>query len=62
MRAGGERVTEDEMVGWRHQFIGHKFEETLGDSERQGRQPGVLQPTGSQGAGHNLVTEQQCSV
>ena len=29
-------VTEDEMVGWYHQFNGHEFEQTLGDSEGQG--------------------------
>ena len=27
---------EDEMVGWHHRFNGHKFEQTGGDSERQG--------------------------
>ena len=26
-------VTEDETVGWHYQFNGHKFEQTLGDSE-----------------------------
>ena len=26
-------VTEDEMVGWHHQYNGHEFEQTLGDSE-----------------------------
>ena len=29
-------VTEDEMVGRHHQFNGHEFEQTLGDSEGQG--------------------------
>ena len=29
-------MTEDEMVGWYHQFNGHEFEQTMGDSERQG--------------------------
>ena len=29
-------MTEDEMVGWHHQFNGHEFEQTLGDSEGQG--------------------------
>ena len=29
-------VTEDEMVGWHHWLNGHKFEQTLGDSEGQG--------------------------
>ena len=30
------RVTEDEMVGWHHQFNGHVFEQTLRYSEGQG--------------------------
>ena len=29
-------MTENEMVGWHHQFNGHEFEQTLGDSEGQG--------------------------
>ena len=29
-------MTEDEMVGWHHQLSGHKFEQTLADSEGQG--------------------------
>ena len=29
-------VTEDEMVGWHHQFDGHEFEQAQGDSEGQG--------------------------
>ena len=28
-------ITENEMVGWHHQFHGHKFEQTLGDGEGQ---------------------------
>jgi len=31
-----KRATEDEMVGWHHQLNGHEFEQTPGDSERQG--------------------------
>jgi len=31
-------VTEDKMVGWHHQFNGHEFEQTPGDSEGQGGQ------------------------
>ena len=27
---------EDETVGWHHQLVGHEFEQTLGDGERQG--------------------------
>ena len=30
-------TTEDETVGWHHQLNGHEFEQTLGDSEGQGR-------------------------
>ena len=26
-------MTEDEMVGWRHQLNGHEFEQTLADGE-----------------------------
>ena len=29
-------MTEDEMVGWHHQFNGHEFEQALGNSEGQG--------------------------
>ena len=29
-------MTEDEVVGWHHQFNGHEFEQTLGHSEGQG--------------------------
>ena len=29
-------ITEDEKVGWHHWLNGHKFEQTLGDSEGQG--------------------------
>ena len=30
------RATEDEMVGWHHQFNGHELEQILGDGEGQG--------------------------
>ena len=30
-------MTEDEMVGWHHRLNGREFEQTLGDSEGQGR-------------------------
>ena len=33
-----KEATEDVMVGWHHQLNGHEFEQTLGDSEGQGRQ------------------------
>ena len=29
-------TTQDEMVGWNHQFNGHEFEQALGGSEGQG--------------------------
>ena len=28
-------MTENEMVGWHHQFNGHEFKQTLGDGEGQ---------------------------
>ena len=28
-------MTEDEMVGWHHQLKGRKFEQTLGDRDRE---------------------------
>ena len=30
-------MTEDEMVGWHHGLNGHKFEQTPGNAEGQGR-------------------------
>ena len=51
-------VTEDEMVGWHHWHNGHKFEQTLGDSEEQ-VSPECWNPWESQRIRHNLVTEQQ---
>ena len=33
---GDEGVTEDEVLGRRHQFNGHEFEQAPGDSEGQG--------------------------
>ena len=38
-------MTEDEMVGWHHRLSGYEFEQTLGDSEGQGK-PCVLQSVG----------------
>ena len=29
-------MTENEMVGWRHQLNGHQFEQTPGDGKGQG--------------------------
>ena len=36
LRQEEKRATEDEMDGWYHQLNGHEFEQTPGDSERQG--------------------------
>ena len=52
-----KETTEDEMVEWHHWLDGHELEQTLGNSE--GQKLGVLQSTGSQGVGHDQVTEQQ---
>ena len=46
LKAGGEGMTEDEMVGWHHQLDGHEFEQV--GSWWWTRRPGVLQSTGSQ--------------
>ena len=37
-KEGGQEkgATEDEMVGWHHQLLGHEFEQSLGDGEGQG--------------------------
>ena len=45
------------MVGWHHQFNQHELEQTLGDGERQGREPDLLQSMGSLRVGHDWVTE-----
>ena len=36
MKAEGEGVTEDEMIGWHHQLDEHEFKQTSGDNEGQG--------------------------
>ena len=36
LKAGGEGVTEDVMVGWHNQLHGHEFEQTPRDGEGQG--------------------------
>ena len=50
-------MTEDEMVGWHHGFIGYEFGK-LQEMVRD-RKPDVLQSMGLQRVGHNLATEQQ---
>ena len=49
------------MVGWRHRLNGHKFEQTQGDSEGQGK-PGVLQFMAFQNVGDDLATEQHMQI
>ena len=51
-------ATEDKMIGRHYQLNGHEFEQTLRDSERQGK-CGMLQSMGSQRVGHGWATEQQ---
>ena len=41
-----KRATEDEMVGWHHWLNGHKFEQTLRESEGQ-RSMACCRPCGS---------------
>ena len=48
-RSGQQRM----RVGWHHQLNGCEFEQTPGDTERQGGKPGVLQFMGSQRVRHN---------
>ena len=50
-------TTEDEMVGWHHQFNGHEFEKTLGDNE--GQENLLCCSPWDHRVGHNLATEQQ---
>ena len=51
-----KRATEDEMVGWCHQFNRHELGQTLGDGEGQG---GLMCccPRGRR-VGHEWATEQ----
>ena len=52
-------MIEDEMVGWHHRHNGHEFEQTLGDSERQGSLAYSRYSMRLQRVGHDLVIEQQ---
>ena len=47
-KKSGYVYTEDEMVGWHHRLNGHEFEQTPGDSERQGNLACCSQSRGSQ--------------
>ena len=52
-------MAEDERAGSHHQFNGHEFEQTPGDSKGLGSLV-CFGPRGQwQRVGHNLVTEQQ---
>ena len=51
-------TTEDETVGWHHQFNRHEFEQMLGDSEGQGGLF-VLQSMGLQGVSDSVTEQQQ---
>ena len=57
MREGGEGATEDEMVGWHHQFNGLESEKIPGDPEGHGSLACCMQFMGLQRVGHNLVTK-----
>ena len=51
-------MTEDEMVGWHHQFNGQEFEQAPGDGEGQ-RNLACCSPRGRKELGHKWTTEQQ---
>ena len=48
------------MVGWHHQLNGHEFEQTPGDSERQGSL--ACYSLWGHRVGHDEVTEQQFTI
>ena len=50
-------MTEDEMVGWYHQFSGHELGQTSGDGEGQ-RGLARRSPWGHK-VEHDMATEQQ---
>ena len=45
-------TTEDEMVGWHHQLVGHEFEQASGDGGGQ-ESLACLQSMGWQRVGHD---------
>ena len=59
LKARGEGITEDKMVGWHHQLNGHEFEQTPGDSEGQRSPACYIQSMGSQRVPQDWVAEQQ---
>ena len=62
LRAGGEGVVNDEMIGWHHWLNGHEFEQALGNREGTGK-PSMLQSMRSQrfGLNNNKNSGQQFS-
>ena len=58
LRARGEGVIEDEIVGWHHGLNGHEFEQPQGDSEGQESLVCYCPWAHKQLAGHDLATEQ----
>ena len=50
--------TEDEMVGWHQRLNGQESEQTLGDSEGQGKLA-CYNPWGSQKVAYNWAVQQQ---
>ena len=57
LKAGGEGMTEDEMLGWHHWLNGHECEQTPGVGDGQGSLA-CCSPWGCR-IRHNLATEQQ---
>ena len=57
LRAGGERGTGDDLVGWHHRLNGHMFEQAPGDGEGQGSLTYCY--SWDCRVGHNWTTEQQ---
>ena len=53
-------MTEDETIGWHHQFNGQEFEQILGNSEGQGSLE-CCSPWGRR-VGHDQVTEQYVTL
>ena len=60
-QAKGEGVSQDEMVRQHHQFNGHEYEQTPGDSESQ-ESLACCSPYDHKGLWHELVTGQQKKI
>ena len=46
-------MTEDDMIGWYHQFDGHEFEQALGVGDGYGSLACCMQSMGLQKVGHD---------